>query len=54
MELAEPAPTRTMPPADYAPTNPPSMEQITTLFAEIGMHIVDEPDLLRSTPSTYP
>lgn len=54
MELGEPAPTRTMPPADHQPASPPSAEEINKLFDEIGMHLVDEPDLLRSTPSTYP
>lgn len=52
-ELALPAPTRTLPPSDHRDTIP-NREAVTTLFDEIGMHIVDQPDLLRSTPSTYP
>jgi quercetin dioxygenase-like cupin family protein len=50
MEFGEPAPARTMPPVDHIPADPPSADAIASLFEEIGMHVVDEPDLLR-TPS---
>ena len=46
MELGEPALTRTIPPADR-PAIPGGFEKALKLFEEIGMHIVQEPDVLR-------
>ncbi len=44
--LAEPAPTRTIPPQDYkAPS--PDLKKMMSLFQQYGMHVVDEPDVLR-------
>ena len=46
-ELAEPAPTRTLPPAGR-PAAPFDMEKAKRIFQEVGMHRVDEPDVLRA------
>ncbi|MBA2343482.1 MAG: cupin domain-containing protein [Rubrobacter sp.] len=46
MELAEPAQTRAIPPADR-PAMAADWETFANLFAEIGMHPVQEPDVLR-------
>jgi quercetin dioxygenase-like cupin family protein len=45
-ELAEPAQARTIPPADRPPMAA-DWETFANLFAEIGMHPVQEPDVLR-------
>ena len=46
-ELGAPATTRTLPPADQ-PDTTADPQQMMALFAEIGMHVVDEPDTLRA------
>ena len=45
-ELGEPAQTRTIPPTDR-PAIPAGIDNAMALFQEIGMHTVDEPDVLR-------
>ena len=45
-ELAEPARAREIPPSDR-PAIPAGFGKATALFREIGMHPVQEPDLLR-------
>jgi len=45
-ELAEPAFAREIPPSDR-PAIPAGFDKATALFREIGMHPVQEPDLLR-------
>ena len=45
-ELAEPALVREIPPSDR-PAIPAGFDKATALFREIGMHPVQEPDLLR-------
>lgn len=45
-ELGEPAQARTIPPADR-PAIPGGMNNAMTLFQEVGMHLVREPDVLR-------
>src|SRR5215218_6157805 len=45
-ELAEPARAREIPPSDR-PAIPAGFDKATALFREIGMHPVQEPDLLR-------
>jgi quercetin dioxygenase-like cupin family protein len=45
-ELAEPALAREIPPSDR-PAIPAGFDKATALFREIGMHPVQEPDLLR-------
>ena len=44
--LAEPAPTRTIPPQNYKEPAP-DRDKVMSLFQQYGMHIVDEPDVLR-------
>ncbi len=46
MELAEPARERTIPPSDR-PDMAADMDKVTALFEEIGMHPVEETDVLR-------
>ena len=46
-ELAEPASTRTIPSPDH-PDMAADMVQTTALFEEVGMHPVEEPDVLRN------
>jgi quercetin dioxygenase-like cupin family protein len=45
-ELGEPAQTRTIPPSDR-PAVPGGMDNAMALFPKIGMHPVQEPDVLR-------
>ena len=45
-ELGEPARARTIPPTDR-PAIPGGMNNAVTVFREVGMHVVREPDLLR-------
>lgn len=45
-ELGERAQARKIPPSDLPPI-PGGMDDATALFREIGMHLVDEPDVLR-------
>ena len=45
-ELAEPAQARTLPPADR-PYLPAGMDKAMALFPKAGMHIVQQPDVLR-------
>jgi quercetin dioxygenase-like cupin family protein len=45
-ELAEPAGTHEIPPPDR-PDIPAGIDKAITLFRKIGMHIVEEPDVLR-------
>lgn len=45
-ELGEPAQARTIPPSDR-PAIPGGMSNAMTLFREVGMHVVQEPDVLR-------
>jgi quercetin dioxygenase-like cupin family protein len=45
-ELGEPAQTRTIPPSDR-PAVPGGMDNAMALFPQIGMHPVQEPDVLR-------
>ncbi len=45
-ELGEPTQTRTIPPSDR-PVIPGGMDDAIALFREIGMHLVQEPDVLR-------
>ena len=45
-ELAEPAQAREIPPTDR-PAIPAGIDNAMALFREIGMHPVDEPDVLR-------
>jgi quercetin dioxygenase-like cupin family protein len=46
LALAEPAPTRTIPPKDYQ--GPwPDRSKVLTVFQQHGMHLVEEPDVLR-------
>ena len=45
-ELGEPTQTRTIPPSDR-PANRGGMDDAIALFWEIGMHLVQEPDVLR-------
>jgi quercetin dioxygenase-like cupin family protein len=47
-ELAEPAQARTIPPASHPPMAA-DWETFANLFAEIGMHPVQEPDVLRES-----
>ncbi len=44
--MSEPAPMRTIPPQDY---KQPSLDpdKVMSLFQQYGMHVVDEPDVLR-------
>jgi len=46
-ELGEPAQARTLPPAGR-PAVPSDIEKVHRLFQEVGMHIVHEPDVLRT------
>ncbi len=46
IELGEPAQTRTLPPANR-PAIPGGRDKARTVFEEVGMHIVHEPDILR-------
>ena len=46
LELAEPAATRTLPPPGRPMTK--DWEQVSALFAEVGMHVVQQPDVLRA------
>ena len=46
-ELGERAPTRTIPPPDR-PAIPGGMGDAVALFGEIGMHVLQEPDVLRA------
>jgi quercetin dioxygenase-like cupin family protein len=46
VELAEPAHARTLPPPDR-PYMPAGMDKALALFPEVGMHLVQEPDVLR-------
>jgi uncharacterized protein YjlB len=45
-ELGEPARAREIPPPDR-PAIPGGMEEAISLFREIGMHLIEEPDVLR-------
>ena len=49
MRIGIPAPTRTIPPADFKEP-PPDMATMMKLFQEYGMHVVEEPDTLRPQP----
>ena len=46
VELGEPAEARTLPPSDR-PAIPGGTDKAMALFGEIGMHLVEEPDVLR-------
>jgi quercetin dioxygenase-like cupin family protein len=46
LQLAEPAPMRTMPPMGYQDTQLDS-HNVLNVFEQYGMHMVDEPDVLR-------
>ena len=49
-ELGERAPTRTIPPPDR-PDIPGGPAEAMALFGEIGMHVLQEPDVLREGPA---